>query len=68
VGDHEDETQTLHLSVLEFEILLFETKPTTLRKVEGSVGVVVDTCLEGTGEAREEDRAAGGWKFSFGMM
>jgi len=68
VGDHEGETQTLHLSTSGFTISLFETKPATLRKVEGSVGVVVDACLEGTGEAREEDGAPGGWKFSFGMM
>ena len=46
MGDHEDETQTLHLSALEFEIPLFETKPATLRK------------MEGMGEA--EDGAAGG--------
>jgi hypothetical protein len=61
VGDHEDETQTqtLHLSVLEFEIPLFETKPATSRKVEGLV-VVVHVCLEGIGEVKEEDRAAGG--------
>jgi hypothetical protein len=49
VRDHEDETQTLHLNTSGFTISLFETKPATLRKVEGSVGVVVDTCFEGMG-------------------
>jgi hypothetical protein len=53
VGDHEDETQTLHLSALEFEIPLFETKPATLRKVEGM------------GEAKEDDGAAGGLEVQF---
>jgi hypothetical protein len=60
VGDHEDETQALHLNALEFEIPLFETKPPTLRKVEGSVGVVVDTCFEGIGEVKEEERGRRG--------
>jgi hypothetical protein len=54
VGGHENEMQTLHLSALEFEILLFEMKPTMLRKMEGSV-VVVHVCLEGMGEAKGED-------------
>jgi hypothetical protein len=51
VGDHGDEMQTLHLSASGFIISLLEMKPATLRKVEGSVGVV-HTCLEGMGVGR----------------
>jgi hypothetical protein len=51
--------QTLHLRALEFEILLFETKPTTSRKVEGSVRAV-HACLDGMGEAKEEERGRRG--------
>jgi len=64
VGHHEDETQTLHLSALEFEILLFEMKPTMSRKVEGSV-VVVHACLEGMGETRRKMGLQGGLEVWF---